>query len=217
MTKEEDLLYAKWDAWFDQLDTETINLVVQRHLYGEFVQVVKSNPRLREPNLFLFWHSVWYSSAMAISIRKLVDPRKDVISYRRLLEEIRDNPTVITRARFKLNFVDSNYDESLADLDFDNYAGAGREHLDPSVVKGEIDELLNKTARLRKYVNKRVAHHDQQEFDAIPQFRDLDEAVDFVGRLHRQYFHIFKCLGYDNLLPPLGDWKSVFRYPWLSD
>jgi hypothetical protein len=215
MTNEEDLLYSRWNTWFDQLDAETINLVIQRHMYGELGQVVNSNPRLQEPNQFLFWLSVWYSSAMSVAIRKLVDPRNDIISYRRLLEEIRDNPTVISRSRFRRNFVDANYDEGLADLDYDSYVGAGREHLDPTIVKAELNELANKTAKLKLFVNKRVAHRDEKEFDAIPKYRDLDEAIDFLGVLHKRYFHIFRCLGYDTLLPPLGDWKSVFRNPWL--
>src|SRR5258706_9051909 len=113
MTNEEDLLYAKWNTWFDQLDTETINLVVQRHIYSELDQVVNSSPRLQKPNQFLFWLSVLYSSAMSVAIRKLVDPRKDIISYRRLLEEIRDHPKVISRTRFRGSFVDANYDRAL--------------------------------------------------------------------------------------------------------
>src|SRR5207245_2006899 len=91
MTDSDDRLYAKWNVWFDQLDTETINLVIQRHMYGELGQIVEANSRLQQPNHFLYWLTVWYSSAMSVAIRKLVDPRKDVISYRRLLEEIRDN------------------------------------------------------------------------------------------------------------------------------
>ena len=65
-------------------------------------------------------------------------------------------------------------------------------------------------------MNKRIAHHDEKEFDAIPKYRDLDESIDFLLVIHKKYFQILRCLGYDSLLPPLGDWKSVFRYPWLN-
>ena len=153
---------------------------------------------------------------MAVAVRKLVDPRKDIISYRRLLEEIRDNPTIISRTRFRRNVVEANYDEGLADLDYDSYVGAGREHLDPADVQAELDELANKTTKLKTFVNKRIAHHDEKEFDAIPKYRDLDESIDFLLVIHKKYFQILRCLGYDSLLPPLGDWKSVFRYPWLN-
>ena len=79
-----------------------------------------------------------------------------------------------------------NYDEGLADLDDDSYVGAGREYLDQTIVQSELDELANKTAKLKRFVNKRVAHHDEKKFDAIPKYRDLDEAIDFLGIIHKK-------------------------------
>jgi hypothetical protein len=85
------------------------------------------------------------------------------------------------------------------------------------VVQNEIDELILKTSKLKHYVDKRVAHHDKKEFNAIPKYSDLDEAIEFLGTLYKRYFLIFKCLSHGDLLPHWGyDWKKVFRYPWLS-
>jgi hypothetical protein len=135
--------------------------------------------------------------------------------YRRLLKEIRDHPKGISRTRFRGSFVDANYDQALADHDYDSYVGVGRNHLDPTTVQAELDELANKTTRLKCFVNKRIAHHDEKTFNAMPKYSELNEAIEFLEVLHKRYFHIFRCLGYDTLLPPLGDWKSVFRNPWL--
>jgi hypothetical protein len=216
MGHQNDELYRKWDGWIDTLGDETINLYTQRHIFQEVREILRRNPTAQQPDDFFFWVSVWYSSSMAVAVRKLADSDKRSVSFRRLLEEIKNNPEVVSRTRFKQLFVDGNYREFLADANFDSYAGSGREHLDQATVSNEINELLVKTAKLTHYVNKRVAHHDNKDFDAVPSYSDLHEAIDFIGNLYKRYFLIFKCLEPGPLLPNWGyDWTSVFRQPWL--
>lgn len=217
MDNQNEELYQKWDKWIDELGDQIINLFLQRRIYDGVREVVRNNSRIHEPSDFFFWLSVWYSSSMAVAIRRQADNREDSISYRRLLEGIKDHPAIISRTRFKQKFVDGNYQEFLADRNFDCYAGAGREHIDPEAMKKEIDELEAKTASIKHYVNKRVAHHDKKEFKEIPRYSDLDDAIDCLARLHRRYYEIFRCYEFGDFLPPFGyDWKSVFHYPWLS-
>jgi hypothetical protein len=80
-------------------------------------------------------HHVWYSSSVAVTIRRLADKDKGSISFNTLLEEIKTNPTVISRTRFKQLFVDGNYREYLADADFDRYVGLGKKIYSLSVVQ----------------------------------------------------------------------------------
>jgi hypothetical protein len=217
MSNISDEIYKKWDEWLDVLGNQIIDLYTQRHIYKQVRQILEENPKVQQPDDFFFWLSVWYSSSMAVAVRRLADRDKGSISFHTLLDDIKTNPTVISRTRFKQLFVDGNYREYLADADFDRYVGIGNENLSLSVVQNEIDELIRKTAKLRRYVNKRVAHHDEKEFNDIPKYSDLDEAIDFLGSLYKHYFLIIKCLDPGDLLPHWGyDWQDVFRYPWLN-
>ena len=64
--------------------------------------------------------------------------------------EVRDERRVeIGFGEFRRNVVEANYDEGLADLDYDSYVGAGREHLDPADVQAELDELAKRRPSLR--------------------------------------------------------------------
>lgn len=218
MSNMNDELYKKWDGWIDILGNQVIDLYTQRHIYKEVRKILEQNPNVQQPDDFFFWVSVWYSSSMAVAIRKLADKDADSISFRTLLEGIKNNPKVVSRARFKKLFVDANYREFLADADFDRYVGAGNENIDLSILQKEVDELKVKTSKLKHYVDKRVAHHDKKEFTDIPKYSDLDESIDFLGWLYKRYFLIFKCLDPGELLRHWGyDWKNVFRYPWLSN
>ncbi|HKC62417.1 MAG TPA: hypothetical protein VKB86_02210 [Pyrinomonadaceae bacterium] len=217
MNNQADELYLKWSNWIDILDTEIINLHTQRHIFQEVQEILRANPKVQSPDDFNFWMAVWYASAMSVSVRKQADNDKNSISYRRLLEEIKANPTVISRERFKKNFVDGwNYTEADANEGFNQIIGVGRQYIDPTVVDGEINELEAKTDKLRHYVNKRIAHHDKKDFTAIPKFSDLTEAIDYLGTLHKRYYLIFRCFSTDLLIVWQYDWKRVFRYPWID-
>lgn len=219
MGSKEDQLYREWDNWIDTLFGKTANLCAQRDIYRGVREIVRNNPDVQIPGDFFDWISVWYASSMSVSVRQLADNRHDTISYRRLLEGIKDHPKAISRSRFKRNFVDGNYRDFLADADFDRYVGTGREYIDASHVKDEIRLLKENTSRLTDYVNNRLAHHSKNDFDDIPKHNDLDDAIDFLVTLHRRYHHIFKCSQLDdnNFVPNYGyDWKQVFRLPWLA-
>jgi|ERR1044072_171542 hypothetical protein len=217
MSNQANDLYQKWSNWIDILDTEILNLYTQRHIFREVQDILRANPKVQSPDDFNFWMASWYSSALAVAVRKQADNDRNSISYRRLLEGIKANPTVISRARFKKNFVDGwNYTESDADDGFDQIIGVGRQHIDPVVVDIEIKELETKTDKLRHYVNKRIAHHDKEDFTAIPKFSDLSESIDYLGDIHQRYYLIFRCFSTELLPVWQYDWKSVFRYPWID-
>jgi hypothetical protein len=217
MPSQDDQLYAKWNSWIDVLDTEMVHLFTQRHIFHEVQGLIRSNPLIQSPGDFNDWMAVWYSSSLSIAMRRQADNNKDSISYRRLLESIKTNPRVISRTRFKENFVDWNYTERDADEGFDQLVGPGLEYLDPTRIDSEISELIDRTNPLTHYVNKRVAHRDRKEFTAIPTFRDLNAVIDYLGNLHKRYYTIFRCLTVHDLLPTWHyDWKEVFQYPWIN-
>lgn len=216
MSSQDDTLYQKWQTWLDVLDEQILNLHGQRKIYTDVLEMVQTNPPIQEGNVFFSWVAVWYCSSMSVGVRKQSDNDKDSISYRRLLEGIKSNPRVISRTRFKNSFVDGNYSEWDANLCFDQIVGPGLEYLDLNIVQNEIDELAAKTSKLTTYVNKRVAHHDKNEFTAVPKFTDLNDAIDHLGNLHRRYHGIFRCLSLDHLTPTfMYDWTKVFRYSGL--
>jgi len=104
----------------------------------------------------------------------------------------------------------------MADTRFDEIAGAGREYLNAGDIDTEIQRLIDKTAELHKYVNKRVAHHDRKEFTEIPTFDDLHEAIDYIEELLRKYWSLFTAFHISVCVRRHYDWRDVFRYPWIT-
>jgi hypothetical protein len=212
-----DNLYKKLDGWMDILDNQVRSLRTNQHIFWEVQKIIRGNPRIDKPNDFYGWMAEMYAAAMSVAIRKLADNDARTISFRRLLEEIKANPSVISRTRFKKLFVDRNYTECDADEGFDQLIGAGREFINTSDLDDEIQTLISKTAKLRKYVNKRIAHHDKSPFNDLPTFKELDDAIAYIEKLLQRYWLIFRCMSMYSALPTWQyDWKEVFYYPWID-
>lgn len=217
MSSQNDKLYSKWRNWFEVLNDEILNLFEQRYIYNEVQNIIKANEEIHSPADFNFWMSIWYSSSMSVAVRKLADKDEKACSYRRLLERIKKNPYVISRTRFKKNFVRGSFLETDADECFDKLVGVGSEYLDLIKIEEEINRLEDAIEIVKKYVDKRIAHHEDKANIPIPRFEDLNSAIDFYGNLHQRYHIIFTGNSLPDLLSEwLYDWKEVFHYPWVK-
>jgi hypothetical protein len=66
-------------------------------------------------------------------------------------------------------------------------------------------------------VNKYVAHRAKHPMRRLPTFTDLDQCIDVVERLAKEYSFILKAEN-TTVVPLMPyDWKRPFRVPWISD
>lgn len=157
-----------------------------------------------------------YAHAMSVAIRKMIDKNRSTISFQKFLEKLKANPSVISRGRYKHQFVDSNYTERDADEGFDQMVGIGRDHLDPALVTRQLETLESKTAKLRGFVNKRIAHHESRSSTICQLSKNLMKPLHVLNLL-KFYSPLFTGLGLDSALPTwLYDWKEVFYCAWIE-
>ncbi len=84
------------------------------------------------------------------------------------------------------------------------------------MIDKDIAELSSATSKLKKYVNKRVAHADEKEFKIFPTFNDLDEVIDYLVKLHKKYYTIFRGITPTFPVIYFYDWKEIFQKPWIN-
>jgi len=215
---KQNQLYRKWDAWLEEIKNELVELHASRRTFWDLGDVINQNPRLKQRgNHFLDWMAKNYLYSMVTSIRRLVDNRRSTMSYRRLLEDIHRNPTVLSRSRFKANFVCGDWDEHEADTCFDQLVGVGREHIDREFVQGQIDELVSKTKALTTFANRRITHHEDIEVTEIPKVGDAHTALDYLESIMKYYWNLFRCEDFLRAEPYLQyNWKEIFYFPWIE-
>jgi hypothetical protein len=213
-----DGLYNKWNGWIEDLYSEILHLNTQHYIFWTTQKFIRENSKLHTmPNDFNYWVNGWYETSMAFAIRQQVEGDKSVVSFRQLLEEIKDHPTAISRDRYKQNFVDEGFSGQRADAVFDRLIGEGRQHIDPAAVQREIDELIKRSTEIKAFVDRHIAHRDKKGVKSTPNHNVINEALNYLDELLTRYWSIFRCEALGSVLPVFQyDWTEIFTLPWID-
>jgi len=196
----------------------------------EFRSLAEANPRLaKADSTFFDWLVLNYSDAMAIGVRRQVDPHRDAVSLRRVLEEVAARPQLVSRTAFVVRYRGKrprNTDggrlehEALREIGhkrFDELAGTGRPSLKAVDVKRDLRRLRVAEGRLRRFANRRVAHRDHRAVRSLPTFAELHAAVESIAEIVIKYSELLGLDAPRRLVPVWqSDWRRIFRYAWLE-
>jgi hypothetical protein len=71
--------------------------------------------------------------------------------------------------------------------------------------------------RVRKYVDRHLAHHDRDPLSELPTFAELNAAVDGLGDLFQRYAALLTNSHWVTLVPVVQyNWLAVFLEPWIK-
>ncbi len=106
--------------------------------------------------------------------------------------------------------------EQFSNRDFDRLAGRGKDHVSIGIFKADLSRLKQAGRRLRRFVNKRIAHFDRRKFKNPPTYREVDQCLEVMETLLKKYVLMFRAEAHVNILPTWQyDWKAIFRVPWI--
>jgi hypothetical protein len=223
--------FAKWDSWLGAIHDEALALHRNRGIFWGVQGMIRLNPSLHRPSSFYGFLGSVYSQASVIAIRRQAEDNKQSISMARLLREMSEHPSFLTRARFRAMYPEKEtvivyepngahaeeMDLGIADEDFNRFAAPGAETIDPGIVRKDRESLEQKAAICSDYADQRVAHYDTKPTAATPKFQDVNEAIDLLGEFVKKYFLLFRATGITSLDPVFqGDWRAIFREPWIK-
>lgn len=214
--KHHDQLFEKWNQWLEIIRNDVTSLSVSRHIFWEVQNIIKANPKIQLASSFYEWMGPTYAVFQSIGLRRLVDPRKGTVSFRRLLEEIARQPGVISRERYVTLYEDPVIRKRIANKGFDKFAGVGQPHINPGMVREDRDQIVKKIEGMKDYVDKRVAHFAERGLTRPPTYGDIDDCLDFVEVLLIKYLAVLRAEMHPHILPVWQyDWKQIFRYAWI--
>lgn len=210
---------------------EVMNLVRNKHIFNKLRDIVKDNPKIQKPNSFYEYAAETYFASAVMGIRRQIKPNCDSISFARLLREIVEMPCVLSRARFiSLYTRDAQFE---ANHDFDQFARANAEHIEPDWVKQDLDKLKKLGREVEVVADKQIAHTDEklekkfQKFEndtsgnmelpiISPSFGEIGACIDYLAELTKKYWILFKAADIEMLVMPIVDnWDEIFRQPWI--
>lgn len=140
--------------------------------------------------------------------------RDDVVSLGRLLSSITKSPGTITRERYLAELHPETPEDGNAF--FDAIAGRGADALDSTIPQEQLQNLRDKTARIKTWVNKEVAHYDPRtgEFSAGLTFGDVHQAIDLIYTTMNRYQQLLLGVTIAGSVI-MSPWEAVFRVAWI--
>jgi hypothetical protein len=216
-----DQEWMTWRRWLggepkgDTIYAQVAEMLAFRQIWDGFAVVHDNAPTgARKNATFLMWLRWNYARSQGMAVRRQTDPRSDVVSLARLVDNVWRFPTVLTRERFLA--LQGDDDIPLMDRGFDDLAGTG-EFIDPRIPAQDFADLQRKTARVRKWVNTSVAHLTAKGSpSAAPPLQTIHDSVEEIFALFVKYMNLIHGVhvASDVVMSP---WPSVFRVPWIPD
>ncbi len=207
--------YRRWRRWFDNIKNQIFNTHHRRQVYLEVMAMVDANPALQVPSAFYTWMRTVYVYDTTIAVRRLVDRDRRTVSFVKLMDQIADHPEVVTRGRFV-----ARYPRLLRDAghrDFERFASPTAKTIHRRVIRRHQRELLATAERLKRFVDKHVAHNDRRPMRRLPTYAELDDSIDLLGRLAQDYSLLLEQSALVEVVPVIQyDWKAPFRVPWIQ-
>lgn len=211
-----DQMYESWLEQLELIIQDVYSLHHHRHLYREVrdMAVAANLP----PSAFFDALGLWYASSQAAALRRLVDRRRDTISLVRLLDDLRRNPSVLSRERHVELWGDDRFFKAEGHRNYDRFSmPASPNRLHQAAVADDIAAVDTSVERVQHYVNDHVAHRAAQQTTEIPTFAELHEAIDAVSEVVQKYASLLKAEILAELEPVIQyDWLAPFRRAWLT-
>ena len=100
----------------------------------------------------------------------------------------------------------------------DRFAGAGNDLIPSERTLEDRERLEGLAEPVTVFVNKRVAHSDEENLPAAPTYAELDGAVDELGELLRKYVSLLEAAWLAEIVPVhQEDWTRAFTVAWKKD
>lgn len=206
----------KWTRWFETVTDEIKRLLYYKHIFWEVQTIINSNSELQRPSSFYTYLGDTYVTYIAMGVRRQIKVQNKSISFARLLSEIQDDPTMLSRQYYRSLYKGPQWTDE-PDMEFDKFCGSNKDFISPGMVNTDLQELKKAASRVEDLADRRIAHCDTRKPKMPPTFGEVDECLDCLDKLCVKYYAIFHAVEIDTFMPtdPF-DWKAIFKVAWLK-
>jgi hypothetical protein len=210
-------LIKRWKSWLPAMKHDIADLLGKRETFWELQEVAKENPKIMNPHSFFDWMCRNYIVSQAVGVRSHVDQSRDSRSLWRMLYEMLENPEAIDRETHVQMYVKTPIGPELGHMTFNSVVGKGRSHLGPQAIRADLRTIEDASERIRRFVNKRVAHKTHPgEIRRLPKFDELDAALDKIDEIFCKYNLLLTGEGYSTQHAiKQFDWREVLWEAWI--
>jgi hypothetical protein len=183
-----DATRRKWETWLERIGEDLLDLAVCTHIYRELTKIVVNNPDLQVPSTYWYFQHLTYEHYAVAAVRRQVKDKDDSISLARLLRELANQPNFAVHA------------------------------IETQAVTADLERLKASLSELEHAADRRVAHLDKRPPPERPEELKVYEAVDALLDVFQRYRIVILDGPWDfNLPASAGNWRSLFKRPWIRE
>jgi hypothetical protein len=137
-----------------------------------------------------------------------------IISLRKLLDNLANHASLLTRERF-LQLYSGSGAAKFADRDFDRIAGKGFGSLTQAKIEADIAAMVSRVELVKRLTDKVIAHTEQNRaiIGIPPTYGQLHRLVLWLVKLYAKYHLLIKGRAYSP--PPLDDYDLTEDFALL--
>ena len=210
-------LIRRWKRWLPAMKRDLSDLLGKRDTFWQLQEVAEKNPKIMSPYSFFDWMCRNYVVSQTVGIRSFMDHSRDSRSLWRMLYEMLENPGVINRQTHVRMYARTPIGPELGHMTFDNVVGKGRSNVTQQVIRSDLRIIEDASERVRRFVNKRIAHKTAPgEIRRLPKFDDVDAALNKLDEIFCKYNLLLTGEGISSLHATRQfDWREVLLEPWI--
>ncbi|MFA6474765.1 MAG: hypothetical protein WCV88_01025 [Patescibacteria group bacterium] len=202
-----------------EITDDISDLMWDRKMYTEFVDIVTNNSKINTTNAFYDFIKTGYVSHIILGICRQIDKDERSLSLFNLLNKIFNNSEKITKKWYADQYKNTALNEKFGEIHFKEHFG-NLDFIDPTIIYADLGNLVFYTKEIKKYRDKRIAHVDKGvvTFDKDFSFTTLNKAIDVIEELGKKYYLLLHQGGFDTLLPTdtTSDYRKIFYEPWMT-
>lgn len=186
-------LYRKWRRWLSIIEKRQIDdLMVDRHVFEQFRIRILEDEIPWNKGVVSEWVLRCYLISSSVSIRNVIEVKRQNSKYKTvslaiLLEDLASHDAMLTRDRFQRRFAGS-VARRFVDGYFAEIAGRqGAAVISRVKIHRDLSQLQRSSKRIRKIVDKRLAHTEDLKFKDTLTLKQLNRAIDLIGQTYSKY------------------------------
>jgi hypothetical protein len=220
--RTDDELYTSWAQSIERTASELSHIYNSRDVFRHVRMMFDTQPAMFRPRssvytdsaaFVLSWLARMYAVEVLMFIRREYDTQSNTINLLKLLGEMKDRPTVLTRQRLRRQYDKMTAPESVKDevanghfenLEVERGAMPEADHVAAKQILDDLAVVEAQTATVRKYANRELAHRTEEwQPPSIGVPDDLDPPLSAILGIFNRYYPLLTGKSMSNPTPQI--------------
>jgi len=208
----------KWQKMIEHSVDEIINVNLRKYVFSKQKEIVTSNPKLQNRNIFIDYFFRNYAEAQVLAISRLVED-KPVDSLVALLNDM----LVYYEEAVQSGELNKILIDEMSKTASDDFI---RNHFQKQIedriktfswekINSDKFDLLKATAKIKLFRDKWVAHRDVKRKSINLEYDEIDRVIKFIEEKIDEYYIFLTDASMASFLPSgiEGD-DEIFNFAW---